>query len=258
MYDFSITVDQKYIGRVMTDMDRLGAGCRLEDSGQPDMALLKGRGPVSTLSEYQMDLNAFSEGSGRFMALPGGYGPCHDQDEVVLAAGYDPDSDIYNPCGSVFTDHGAGVYVEWDKVEELAHTEGGLRGSRENVNEAWAAVPEASVRTPGKASDNDEKTLKAIFEKTYGVSKRDEQLLKDFFAASMQVKVVRRTDKKVELKITNMSSITYLVTTGRNPIRLLPFHSFTCSVSASSSDVALKVMNMYCSRENHPVVNLKF
>ena len=59
------------------------------------------------------------------------------------------------------------------------------------------------------------------------------------------------------MKITNMSSITYLVTTGRNPIRLLPFHSFTCSVSASSSDVALKVMNMYCSRENHPVVNLK-
>lgn len=92
----------------------------------------------------------------------------------------------------------------------------------------------------------------------YGAVCGDEQLLKDFFAASMQVKVVRRTDKKVELKITNMSSITYLVTTGRNPIRLLPFHSFTCSVSASSSDVALKVMNMYCSRENHPVVNLKF
>ncbi|MBQ5954624.1 MAG: NYN domain-containing protein, partial [Firmicutes bacterium] len=176
MYDFSITVDQKYIGRVMTDMDRLGASCRLEDSGQPGMALLKGRGPVSTLSEYQMELNAFSEGSGRFMALPGGYGPCHDQDEVVSAAGYDPDSDIYNPCGSVFTDHGAGVYVDWDKVEELAHTEGGLRGTKENLNEAQ---PAETVNVPHGKTANDEKALKAIFEKTYGVSKRDEQLLKE-------------------------------------------------------------------------------
>ena len=93
----------------------------------------------------------------------------------------------------------------------------------------------------------------------YGTVCGDEQLLKDFFAASMQVKVVRRTEKKVELKITNMSSITYLVSrSGRNPIRLLPFHSFTCSVSASSSDVSLKVMNMYSSKDAHPVVDLKF
>ena len=178
MYDFSIAVDQKYIGRVMTDMDRLGASCRLEDSGQTGMALLRGRGPVSTLSEYQMELNAFSEGSGRFMALPGGYGPCHDQDDVVGSTGYDPDSDIYNPCGSVFTDHGAGVYVEWDRVAELAHTEGGLRGTKENLNEA-AAASEAADGSARKASGNDEKTLNAIFEKTYGKSKRDEQLLKE-------------------------------------------------------------------------------
>ena len=93
----------------------------------------------------------------------------------------------------------------------------------------------------------------------YGTVCGDEQLLKDFFAASMQVKVIRRTEKKVELKITNMSSIPYLVSrSGRNPIRLLPFHSFTCSVSASSSDVSLKVMNMYSSKDAHPVVDLKF
>ena len=93
----------------------------------------------------------------------------------------------------------------------------------------------------------------------YGTVCGDEQLLKDFFAACMNVKVVRRTDKKVELKITNMSSIPYLVSrSGRNPIRLLPFHSFTLSVSGSSSDVSLKVMNMYSSRDGHPVVDLKF
>lgn len=177
MYDFTVTVKQKYIGRVMTDMDRLGAACRLEEGGNAEEAVISGRGPVSSLSEYQMDLNAFSEGSGRFIALPGGYGPCRNQEDVVSASGYDPDSDIYNPCGSVFTDHGAGVYVEWDRVEELAHTEGGLRGTKEDLNK----IPSDAVTSmPGTGSKgNDEKTLKAIFEQTYGKSKRDEQLLKD-------------------------------------------------------------------------------
>ncbi len=215
MYDFSITVDQKYIGRVMTDMDRLGAGCRLEDSGQPDMALLKGRGPVSTLSEYQMDLNAFSEGSGRFMALPGGYGPCHDQDEVVSAAGYDPDSDIYNPCGSVFTDHGAGVYVDWDKVEELAHTEGGLRGTKENLNEAQ---PAETVNVPHGKTANDEKTLKAIFEKTYGVSKRDEQLLKEARSRATRMKETEDNFPSPNRKTRRGKGRSYLVIDGYNVI----------------------------------------
>ena len=218
MYDFTVMADRKFIGRIMTDMDRLGASCRIEDDSEDGLAVIKGRGPVSSLYEYQMELNSFSEGTGRFMALPGGYGPCHNAEDVAGSSGYDPDSDIYNPCGSVFTDHGAGVYVEWDKVEELAHTEGGLRGSRENMNETQAAVHEASVRTPGKASDNDEKTLKAIFEKTYGVSKRDEQLLKDARSRATRMKETEDRFPAPNFKNRRGKGRSYLVIDGYNVI----------------------------------------
>ncbi len=181
MLDFSIRIPQKHIGRVMTDMDRLGSECRLgEQIAGTDLVIIEGRGPVSTIGDYQMELNAFSEGQGRFDAVPAGYGPCHDQESVALARGYDCDTDVYNPCGSVFTDHGAGVYVDWDMVDDIAHTEGGLRGLKEDLNTASYDVGQNSGgeffgRDKGAADD---KTLKAIFEKTYGVSKRDEQLLK--------------------------------------------------------------------------------
>lgn len=74
----------------MTDLERRFAvfeGPVLED-GQ---AILTGRAPVSSLD---------------------GYGPCHNEEEVIEAVGYDPDADLANPSGSVFCSHGAGVYGE--------------------------------------------------------------------------------------------------------------------------------------------------
>ena len=217
MYDFTITVPGKYIGRVMTDMDRLGATFRIEDgSGIDDMARITGRGPVETLSEYQMELNSFAEGFGRFDALPGGYGPCHNEEEVLAASNYDCDSDIYNPCGSVFTDHGAGVYVDWDQVNDLAHTEGGLRGLRKDLNapeETETADEFPEIGSKEKAGE--EKTLKAIFEKTYGKSKRDEQLLRANRArASLRNSVGER--EKVPLRNSRGKGKSYLIIDGYN------------------------------------------
>ena len=215
MYDFTVYVDRKYIGRILTDMDRFGASFRIEEDTADGIAVIKGRGPVAALGEYQMEMNAFSEGTGRFMAVPGGYGPCRDQDEVVEAAGYDPDSDIYNPCGSVFTDHGAGVYVEWDQVEELAHTEGGLRA----LNAAPEATNQAepSDRIGRGTAGNDEKTLKSIFEKTYGKSKRDEQLLKEARSRSTRQQAVEESNyPKPNPKTQKGKGKTYLVVDGYN------------------------------------------
>ena len=203
MYDFTILIPEKHIGRVMTDMERAGAEYALGESvrgagPEGDLAVIKGRGPVSTLSEYQMELNSFTEGFGRFEPVPAGYGPCHDQDRVVSESSYDCDSDMYNPCGSVFTDHGAGVYVDWDMVDGIAHTEGGLRGLQSDMNSREELMMEAASEsgksnsgvpsnTPGSGTKAEEKALKDIFEKTYGKSKRDEQLLKEARARSTRL-----------------------------------------------------------------------
>ena len=217
MYDFRVMVPLKYVGRVMTDMDRAGAVISLEESSDSELSVIRGRGPVSALSEYQMELNAFSEGQGRFEAVPGGYGPCHNEEEVVADSGYDCDSDLYNPVGSVFTDHGAGVYVNWDMVDEIAHTEGGLRGLKADLNSPETAredsTPDLTRELRGKSED---KMLRTIFEKTYGKSKRDEQLLKEARSRATRMKDQENSYPNPEKKSKMGRARSYLVLDGYN------------------------------------------
>lgn len=113
-----------------------------------------------------------------------------------------------------------------------------------------------------------EKTLESIREAieakrtlAYGFNTvcGDEQLLKDFFAAGMKVSIIRKSSKNIHLAVTNMTSITYLLTrSGSNIKRLLPFHSVWYTLPVDSTTLDLEVLNMYYSREKHPVVSLLF
>ncbi len=188
-YSFTIEVPSENIGRVMSDMERLGAKCELPDmSDDGTVSVLRGRGPVATLRDYQREINTFARGRGRIMAAMEGYADCHNQEEVVAEIGYDPDTDGRNQAGSVFCEHGAGVYVDWQDVAKLAHTEACvklvsaedgeskavLESAGEPGNSPLSAGPGRGIGGSGAA----EKELDAIFEKTYGKSKRDEQLLR--------------------------------------------------------------------------------
>ena len=50
-----------------------------------------------------------------------GYAPCHNTEEILENAGYDPEADNENPTGSIFCSHGAGYYVPWQEVPEHMH-----------------------------------------------------------------------------------------------------------------------------------------
>lgn len=105
-YAFHLTIPDKMVGRAMTDLERRFAvfeGPVLED-GQ---AILTGRAPVSSLDGYQTEVTAYTSGLGQLVCTLDGYGPCHNEEEVIEAAGYDPDADLANPSGSVFCSHGA-------------------------------------------------------------------------------------------------------------------------------------------------------
>ena len=69
---------------------------------------------------------AYTGGAGRLQVTPAGYAPCHNAEEVIAAAGYDPDADTENPADSVFCSHGAGVLVKWDEAPARAHVSSGL------------------------------------------------------------------------------------------------------------------------------------
>ena len=133
-YDFVLELPSEHVGRAMTDMSQ-----REAETEAPEIdgnhALLKGRGPVSTLWDYAKEVAAYTRGEGNFSCVTGGYGPCHNAQEIVDEIGYIPEEDMANPTGSVFCSHGSGFYVEWDKVPQYMHVESVLGASGETPDE---------------------------------------------------------------------------------------------------------------------------
>lgn len=83
----------------------------------------------------------------------------------------------------------------------------------------------------------------------------EEQLLKDFFLASVKVKVIRETKDGYDLAITNCTSVPYtLQQTGSNYVKLNPFT--TVRLGFSKNDMNVSVLNMFCSKDRHPVVEI--
>ncbi|MBR5578659.1 MAG: TetM/TetW/TetO/TetS family tetracycline resistance ribosomal protection protein [Lachnospiraceae bacterium] len=124
VYEFSLEIPNTMVGRAMSDLQRMCAEYRLEQLnsiGEEEVSLLKGKCPVVTMQEYQKEVMAYTKGQGKLECLPGGYDYCHNETVVLEMAGYSPERDQQNPCGSIFCSHGAGVYVEWDQVEERMH-----------------------------------------------------------------------------------------------------------------------------------------
>ena len=71
---------------------------------------------------------------------------------MVQNIGYDPESDLENPTGSVFCAHGAGFVVPWDQVEAYMHLQSGV-DMDELDSESWYEDVE-SAQNPGTAVDN--------------------------------------------------------------------------------------------------------
>ena len=87
----------------------------------------------------------------------------------------------------------------------------------------------------------------------------DEQLLKDFFAAGVKLTVMHRGKSSANVAITNMTSIPYTIRQeGANQCKLNPFQTLWFTVSNDKSTLDFEVLNMFCSKEGHPVVQLVY
>lgn len=171
-YSFRLELPQSSLGRALADIQRMGGeGDSPQSVGEE--VILTGMGPVSQFRDYGAEVAAYTKGRGRWTCLPGHYRPCPDQESLVSQLGYDPEGDGENPTGSIFCAHGAGYYVPWDEVESHMHLPLLERGTQEP-----SATPE---RDPGRATPprrppvsgslEEDRELKAIFEKTYGAVK---------------------------------------------------------------------------------------
>lgn len=130
-YYYELRVPESAVGRAMTDIDRMCGTARITGNDR-GMAEITGKAPVSTLNGYAKDVAAYTKGTGSLSVSLAGYDECHDALSVIEARGYDPVSDMRNPCDSVFCSHGSGVIVPWDRVFDYMHLPLTLGVSAEN------------------------------------------------------------------------------------------------------------------------------
>ena len=168
-YNFRLEVPAEQVGRALSDLQRMHGRVEPPETAG-DTAVLTGSAPVEQLRDYGREVAAYTRGRGRLSCTSGGYAPCHNQDEVVAAMGYDPERDVENPPGSVFCAHGAGYNVKWDEVKAHAHVDSGLRLGEEPPEEESAPVRPRPQSYAGSLEQD--KELQAIFERTYGKVER--------------------------------------------------------------------------------------
>lgn len=121
-YKFRMELPTGAVGRAMTDLQTMCATFEIE-STEGEYTLISGRAPVSELHGYTRELISYTRGQGRLFCTSDGYEPCHNAEQIVKEAGYDPEADLENTPHSVFCAHGAGFVVPWQEVDSYKHLE---------------------------------------------------------------------------------------------------------------------------------------
>lgn len=184
-YEFRMELPEEMLGRAMHDVELMHGTCAPQ-AQEHGMAVLTGTAPVSTMQNYQKELSAYTAGRGRIECSLSGYDSCHNEEEIIAAAAYDPQSDMRNTPDSVFCAHGAGFVVPWDQVEEYMHVPSCL-ALPENPQEAELemeaqAARRRAARTQSQTGGGGTEVfigteeIDAILERSVSANKRDKDV----------------------------------------------------------------------------------
>lgn len=168
-YTFRLEVPESSIGRAMTDIEKMHGTFEVPQTEQ-GMAVFQGSAPVSEMREYQKEVIAYTRGQGRLFCAFQGYQPCHNTQEIMEKAGYDPERDLEHPTGSVFCAHGAGFVVSWDKVWDYMHVESPIQW--EDSGEEAGGKEHTVPRHPEEDWIGTEE-IDAILARTFDANKRE-------------------------------------------------------------------------------------
>ncbi len=168
-YGFRLEIPAEQVGRAISDLQRMNGEVDPPET-EGEETVLTGCAPVSGLRDYAREVTVYTRGRGRLTCTPAGYRPCADAERVIAELGYDPERDVQNTPDSVFCAHGGGYNVKWDQVPAMAHVASGLRFDRPREETAPAAQPRRSGAAAGTFEED--KELRAIFERTYGPVKQ--------------------------------------------------------------------------------------
>ena len=170
-YDFRLEVPAENIGRAMTDLQRMDG--RFDPPEQEgELSVLTGSCPVASMQGYQREVLGYTHGKGRLTCTLREYEPCHNAEEIIASAGYDPETDPENPADSVFCSHGSGFLVKWDQVPRYAHIASEKKTEEDDAPEELpeSSPAERAARYCAMVAEDEE--LMEIFERTYGPIRR--------------------------------------------------------------------------------------
>ena len=168
--NFTITVPDINVGRVLSDLSRMSAEFDAPDSSG-GISTLSGTVTARAFGSYSADISGFTGGYGSSETRFAGYMPVDDPVSVAASIGYDAESDLEHTADSVFCAHGAGFTVPWDHVLEYAHLP--LLKDKRDLDEIYDDAPKVPVKTRYKDAETEDRELLKIFERTYGPVKRD-------------------------------------------------------------------------------------
>lgn len=200
-YSFTLEIPKEYVGRAMTDITGMCGTCDIaENDFDEGLTILTGKAPVSTMKGYMREVTAYTKGMGKLSLVSDGYGPCHNEEEVVAASDYNFESDIRNSCDSVFCSHGAGVVIPWYEVplwKHVEYSENGtklvsdnndyaleanrIRQERENSGQKdFISVTEVDsiLRKSTHANENEKKAAAAGLSKAWAERRREQNTVK--------------------------------------------------------------------------------
>ena len=220
----------------MADIQRMSGTFSTPDI-QGAYAFLTGTAPVSEMRDYQREVTAYTRGRGHLSFVLKGYEPCHNSEEIIEAAAYDPEGDLENPTGSVFCSHGAGFNVPWDQVEEYAHIDTGFGKEEE---------PEMEIQSAPAPSFEEirltQQELEEIFVRTYGPIKRPRYNQEEDFAVKKAPEKTRRYKKQEPEK-------EYLLVDGYNII--FAWEDLQELAKVNIEGARNKLMDMLCNYQGY-------
>ena len=162
-----LEVPESCLGRALHDIGLMGAQPETEGSGT---VRVTARVPARRVRGYARELAAYTRGQGKLRMTPAGYELCPDGKEIAAGIGYRPEADLENTADSVFCSHGAGVSVPWNEADAMMH----LPMLEEAKADAPANTVIRSRGTQYRGTEEEDRELAAIFERTYGKAKSRE------------------------------------------------------------------------------------
>ncbi len=251
VYAFRIEVPQELIGRVMSDIQQRN-GKFESPSIENGMAVLQGSAPVTCMRDYQLEINSFSHGKGKIFCAMNGYDLCHNAENVILESGYNSENDAENPTGSIFCSHGAGYYVDWNKVADFAHVKDELTDMDNDKND----MDPSSQAHSGKKSDFEDmfiaqEEIDEIFERTFGCTK---QKRRGWGKTIVSPVVKQGSYQGVENSYKNERKDSYLLVDGYNIIFAWEELNELAKINIDSARDLL--MDILCNYQGYKNVNL--